>query len=99
MADEKDKPINAMNDAIENRSERLTTRRGFIKSAIISGVAIAATATAAKKVGDKLLKMDYERLSEADERRAREFFKGKKLVLMTRAEKDEMVRGFEAAGK
>jgi hypothetical protein len=49
MADGKDKPIDAMTGGTGDRAARRTSRRGFIKIAILSGVAVAATATAAKR--------------------------------------------------
>jgi hypothetical protein len=91
MADLKKMDLDATDDSIENKTGRLTSRRGFLKGTIVAGLAIAGTAVTAKKAAQALLKEDYERFHKADELRAERVWKGKKLVIMSKAEKEEMI--------
>ena len=95
MIKRKDGAPKAAEESLGNKAGKHTSRRGLLKGSIISGIAFAATAGAAKKAGDYLLKPDFNRLNEADELKAEQAWKGKKLVLMSKAEKDEMIRVFE----
>ena len=83
-------------EGLGNKAGKHTSRRGLLKGVLVSGIALAATAGAAKKAGDYLFKPDCNRLNEADERMAEQAWKGKKLVLMSNAEKDEMIRRFKS---
>lgn len=96
MKNKKDRPMVMTMDEVANKTHRLGSRRGFLKGVVVSGVALGATATAAKKVGDALFKEDLERRYEAEERMAEGALKGKKLVPMTSEEKEEMIKGFES---
>ncbi len=97
MSDERDRPIDAVNDSPKNKAERHTSRRGFLKTAIASGLAVAVTAKVAKEATEALIKADNQRIYDADEIRAGQALRGKKLVLMSKAEKEELVKTFEAA--
>jgi hypothetical protein len=99
VSDKKKMPLDPIQDGLVNKAGRLATRRGFLRTAIVSGVALGATAAAAKKAGDALFKDDVERRSRAEERMAHDSLKGKKLVLMSEAEKKEMLKAFEADAK
>ena len=96
MMNKKDVAGKVTEENLGNKAGKHTSRRGLLKGVIISGIALAATAGAAKKAGDYLLKPDCNRLNEADERMAEKAWKGKKLILMSDAEKDEMIRRFKS---
>lgn len=103
MSDRKKTPLDVTNDSIENKAGKVTSRRGFLKKTVLTGLAVAGTAAAAKKATEALLKEDYRRLYRADELGAERAWKGKKLVLMSRVEKEEMVaalvKSYEAGKK
>ena len=87
----------------DNKLGGQSTRRGFIKSTMVAGLAIAGGAVAAKKVVDAVLREDTRRLYMADALGVEHVWKGKKLHLMSKGEKKEMVsaliKSFESGGK
>lgn len=96
MLKKKDMAIEAAGDRSVHNGGRHASRRGFLKGVIISTIAVAASAGAAKKAGDYLFKPDFDKLAEADELMAEKAWKDKRLVLMSEAEKDEMIRLFKS---
>lgn len=49
MADKKESSLEALKAAVDNRLKARETRRGFLKKALFTTVAVGATATVAKK--------------------------------------------------
>ncbi len=52
MADKKESSLEALKAGIDNRMKTRATRRGFLKKALFTGVAVTATAAVAKKTVD-----------------------------------------------
>lgn len=52
MADKKESSLEALKAGIDNKLKTRSTRRGFLKKALFTGVAVTATAAAAKKTVD-----------------------------------------------
>lgn len=96
MLKKKDMATGPAVDGPVNDAGKPSSRRGFLKGAIISTIALTASAGAAKKAGDYLFKPDFDKLAEADELMAEKAWKDKKLVLMSKAEKDEMISRFKS---
>ena len=91
MSDSKEKAAGAVDEGLENKLERNVSRRGFIKSAVVAGLAIAGGATLAKKAAEAVLKEDNRKRYRADELGVERTWKNKKLYLMSEQEKEEMV--------
>ncbi len=88
---ENEKSIKSVDKLIKNKLEKQTTRRGFFKSAVIAGIAIGGGVMTAKKVTEKVLKEDNRRLYSQDAQGVERTWKNKKLTLMSKSEKEEMV--------
>ncbi|MBE9528818.1 MAG: hypothetical protein IME99_06230 [Proteobacteria bacterium] len=94
MPESKDKAIEAVdsvNRMIDNKLKKKTTRRGFLKSAVLAGLAIGGGVLGAKKMTESVLKEDNRRLYSADAQGVERTWKNKKLTLMSKNEKEEMV--------
>jgi len=86
--DEK-KVVSAAPDAVENKLKQHTSRRGFLKKAVVSTVAVTATAALAKKASDLIVEPDYEK-AVADEILAGDkSLRAREYVLMTDREKKD----------
>jgi hypothetical protein len=91
MSESKDKSIEAIDRMINNKLEKKSTRRGFLKSAVVAGLAIGGGVLGAKKVTESVLKENNRRLYSADAQGVERTWKNKRLTLMSKNEKEEMV--------
>lgn len=91
MSESKDKGIEAIDRMINNKLEKKSTRRGFLKSAVVAGLAIGGGVLGAKKVTELVLKENNRRLYSADAQGVERTWKNKRLTLMSKNEKEEMV--------
>lgn len=94
MSESKDKPAEAVEKSLKNKLEKNMTRRGFIKSTAVAGLAIAGGATVAKKAAEAVLSQDTRRLYRNDELGVERTWKGRKFEVMSKNEKADMVAGF-----
>ena len=67
MSEIKEKPVGAVDESLKNKLDKNIPRRGFIKSAVVAGLAIVGGATVAKKAAEVVLKEDNRKLYRADE--------------------------------
>ena len=90
-----DKKKTTQEDGAANRAKAHTSRRVFLKKAVFSTVAVAATATLAKKTGDVLLKdkEDLQKLYLNDVLPGDNVLARRQYVLMTKEEKEALVKG------
>lgn len=90
MADKKiEKPDTA---GMDNKAKAQSSRRGFIKKAVLAGIAVTATAGLAKKTSDVLLKEDFQKLYMNDVLPGDKELASRQYVLMTRGEKEALVK-------
>lgn len=82
-----------MQDKKEEKKQN-SSRRGFLKKAVISGVAIAATATLAKKAAQLIPDETPQRAYSEDMATGDIELSKREYVVMTGNEKDELVRAF-----
>lgn len=80
---------------IDNKVKAHSSRRGFLKKAVISAVAVTATAAAAKKASDVLLKEDAQQAYLNDVLPGDEVLAARKYVVMTGEEKKTLVARLE----
>ena len=102
MSESKDKSAGAVAKSLSNKLEKQMTRRSFIKSTVVAGLAIAGGATVAKTAVKAVLTEDTRKLYMADELGVDRTWKGRKFTLMSKNEKAEMVSAFvdsSGAGK
>ncbi len=90
--DKKEKELSEQ-DGIERAARTRSSRRGFLKKAIISTVAVTATAAVAKKTGDVLLKEDAQQAYLNDVLPGDKVLAGRQYVEMTADEKRALVAG------
>jgi hypothetical protein len=76
---------------IDNMVKARSSRRGFLKKAIVGAVAVTATAAVAKKTGDVLLKEDPQQAYLNDVLPGDSILAGRQYVEMTRDEKKSLV--------
>ncbi|MBI2399829.1 MAG: twin-arginine translocation signal domain-containing protein [Deltaproteobacteria bacterium] len=76
---------------IDNIVKARSSRRGFLKKAIIGAVAVTATAAVAKKAGDVLLKEDAQQAYLNDVLPGDKVLSGMQYVEMTASEKKTLV--------
>ncbi|HBG46762.1 MAG TPA: hypothetical protein DDW94_07205 [Deltaproteobacteria bacterium] len=88
--DKKDKDSKGQ-AAIDVRQEARTSRRGFLRKAIVTGVAVTATAGLAKKTSDLLLKEDCQKAYLDDVLPGDKVLAARSYVVMTKEEKDALV--------
>jgi hypothetical protein len=81
---------------IDNIVKARSSRRGFLKKAIVGTVAVTATAAVAKKTGDILLKEDAQQAYLNDVLPGDKVLAGRQYVEMTVEEKKSMVARFES---
>lgn len=71
------------------------SKRAFIKTALISGIAVASGAVIAKKIVSNIPNTGLTNASVSDELQQDMVMKDKEFVLMSKEEKDRMVEMFE----
>lgn len=76
---------------IDNMVKARSSRRGFLKKAIVGAVAVTATAAVAKKAGDVLLKEDVQQAYLNDVLPGDSILAGRQYVEMTSDEKKSLV--------
>ena len=76
-------------EAVENRMKQHSSRRGFLKKALVSTVAVTATATLAKKASDLIAEPDYEKAVAHEILAGDRALRAREYVLMTDKEKKE----------
>lgn len=77
--------------AIDNMVKARSSRRGFLKKAIVGAVAVTATAAVAKKTGDVLLKEDLQQAYLNDVLPGDKVLSARQYVEMTPEEKRTLV--------
>lgn len=80
---------------VDNAVKAHSSRRGFLKKAVVSAVAVTATAAAAKKAGDLLLKEDAQQAYLNDVLPGDKVLASRQYVVMTREEKRSLVARLE----
>ncbi len=91
MPENRDKPTKSDDARFDNKLKKKSTRRSFLKNAVVAGLAVAGGAGIAKKATEAVLKEDNRKLYLKDELGVERTWKGKKLTLMSKNEKKEMV--------
>lgn len=100
MADSKNTDLDVVKESIENKSKKQATRRGFLKKALIAGVAVTATAGIAKKTAKTLLpEGDHQKEYLNDVLPGDKVLAQREYVLMTKSEKEELVKTLESGYK
>lgn len=89
-----DKLNNDLMEQAGGKAKAQSSRRGFLKKALVAGVAVTATAALAKKTGQVLLKEDYQKAYLDDLLPGDSVLRGRQYVLMSKAEKEALVRQF-----
>lgn len=74
-----------------SRALARSSRRGFLKKAVVAGVAVASTATLAKKTGEILLKEDYQKVYLNDVLPGDSVLASRRYVVMTKEEKKALL--------
>ncbi|MFQ5465368.1 MAG: hypothetical protein ACE5EI_05515 [Thermodesulfobacteriota bacterium] len=86
--------------AVDNKTRKHSSRRGFIRGAIISAVAVTATAKLAKKTVSLLPEVDYQKAYLGDIEAGDRALKKTRITLMSEKEKKELLRMYaEDQGK
>lgn len=86
--------------AVENRVRKHSTRRGFLRNAVIGAVAVTATAKLAQKTGSVLMPdPEYQRKYALDVTSGDGELKSRKYVVMSEREKREYVSALERSHK
>lgn len=80
---------------IDNMVKARSSRRGFLKKAIVGAVAVTATAAVAKKTGDALLKEDVQQAYLNDVLPGDKVLSGRQYVEMTADEKRLLVASLQ----
>lgn len=88
MAEEKD--CEAMREGMD------FSKRAFIKTVLIGGVAVAAGAVISKKISSNIPKNNLASAYVDDELQQDKVMKDKEFVVMSKEEKDRMVQMFES---
>jgi len=70
------------------------SKRAFLKTALIGGIAVASGSMIAKKISSNMPKADLKSAYVDDEIQQDKAMKGKEYVLMSKEEKDQMVQMF-----
>lgn len=70
------------------------SKRAFIKTALIGGIAVASGAVIAKKIASNIPNTGLTKASISDEVQQDRVMKDKEFVVMSREEKDQMVKMF-----
>ena len=91
MPDNNERETKTKDVRFDNTLEKKNTRRSFLKNAVVAGLAITTGAGIAKKATDAVLKEDNRKLYLADELGVERTWKGRKLYLMSKNEKKQMV--------
>ncbi|MFQ5328757.1 MAG: twin-arginine translocation signal domain-containing protein [Thermodesulfobacteriota bacterium] len=73
--------------SVKNRMERHSSRRGFLKKALLSTVAVAGTATLAKKASNLIPKPDYKEAALRESMAGDKALRGREYVVMSSSEK------------
>lgn len=80
---------------IDKIAKARSSRRGFLKKAVVAGVAATATAGIAKKTGDLLLKEDFQAAYLKDVLPGDKVLASREYVEMSQEEKNAMLRLFK----
>jgi len=83
--------------AVDNKTRKHSSRRGFIRGAIISAVAVTATAKLAKKTVSLLPEADYQKAYLGDIEAGDRALKKARITLMSESDKKELLRMFAEA--
>lgn len=75
------------------------SKRAFIKTALIGGIAVASGAVIAKKIVSNIPNTGLTKASVNDELQQDRVMKDKEFVVMSKEEKDRMVQMFESEYK
>ncbi len=75
------------------------SKRAFIKTALIGGIAVASGAMIAKKIVSNIPNTGLTKASVNDELQQDRVMKDKEFVVMSKEEKDRMVQMFESEYK
>ncbi len=96
MSDEiNDVTAGGKDSAVANMAKKHSSRRGFIKKALISAVAVAATAKIAKKTASIIAKPDHQTDYLDDIIPGDRAMSEREYVLMSDSEKKKLVSSFE----
>jgi hypothetical protein len=74
---------------VENRMKRHSSRRNFLKGALLSTVAVAGTATLAKKASSLIPEPDHEESARMELLAGEKVLRGREYVVMSSREKRE----------
>jgi hypothetical protein len=73
--------------SVENRMKRHSSRRNFLKNALLSTVAVAGTATLAKKASTLIPEPDHEEAARRELLAGDKVLRGREYVVMSSREK------------
>jgi len=96
MSDKMNDGRSGSNDsAARNVAKKHSSRRGFIKKALISAVAVATTAKLAEKTASLIAESDHQKEYLGDVLPGDRVMSEREYVLMSDSEKKNLVRSFE----
>jgi hypothetical protein len=75
--------------SVDNRMKRHSSRRNFLKGALLSTVAVAGTATLAKKASSLIPEPDHEESARMELLAGEKVLRGREYVVMSSREKRE----------
>lgn len=93
--DQRESLLDSAASSIENKAKKRSTRRSFIKNALVSAVAVTTTAGVAKKTASVITQKDHQQEYGKDEQAAESALTKREYVLMSDREKKDLVRMFE----
>jgi len=76
-------------EAVEHRMKQHSSRRSFLKKALVSTVAVTATASLAKKASDLLVEPDHEKAAANEILAGDRTLRAREYVVMSNMEKRE----------
>lgn len=94
MADKKEEKAVTIKNTVDNKLKARTSRRGFIKKALISAVAVTATAGLAKKTASLIPEGNLQDKYLDDVLPGDKILAKREYVLMTKEEKEELIKTF-----
>ena len=96
MSDKKNDGRSGSADSVAgNMAKKHSSRRGFIKKALISAVAVAATAKLAEKTASMIAEPDHQKEYLGDVLPGDRVMAEREYVLMSDSEKKQLVGSFE----
>lgn len=95
MADKKESSLEALKAGMDNKMKTRSTRRAFLKKALVTGVAVGATAAAAKKTAELIPGENPQEQYLKDVLPGDRVLGAREYVVMSKEEKRSLVKTLE----